>query len=244
MKIPTMRGLIARRLLVNFRADPQIVAPLLPAPLRPQLHDGNALVGVCLIRLERLRPNFLPLNFGLSSENAAHRFAVEWDENGQTKRGVYIARRDTNSRLSQIAGGRIFPGQHFGANFQIEESAETIALKADSHDGKIQIEVAGEVSENWPQTSIFPDLPSASAFFEAGSLGYSARRDGKTLDALRLETFAWKTQIFQAKTAFSSVFSDEKTFPKGSLEFDHVLLMRGLEHQWHSEAALPINKEH
>src|SRR5437899_2482413 len=80
MKIPVIHGVIDRRLLVNYRVDPDVLAPLLPAPFRPKLVRGYGLVGICLIRLKRVRPTFLPSWLGIASENAAHRAAVEWDD--------------------------------------------------------------------------------------------------------------------------------------------------------------------
>jgi hypothetical protein len=97
MRPPKVHGVIRRRLLVNFRVDPAVVAALLPAPFRPKRHDGWAVAGICLIRLEEIRPKGFPRLAGLSSENAAHRIAVEWDEGGTTREGVYIPRRDTGS---------------------------------------------------------------------------------------------------------------------------------------------------
>jgi len=46
----------------------------------------------------------------ISSENGAHRIAVEWEENGTLKEGAYIPRRDTSSTLNSLAGVTIFPG--------------------------------------------------------------------------------------------------------------------------------------
>jgi hypothetical protein len=65
------------------------------------------MAGICLIRLEQMRPRFAPPVVGLTSENAAHRIAVEWDEHGTRREGVYIPRRDTSSRLSVLASGHI-----------------------------------------------------------------------------------------------------------------------------------------
>src|SRR4051812_24844935 len=110
MKLPVIAGLIERRILVNYRVDPKVLAPLLPPPFRPQLVHGQAMAGICLIRLRGVRPRWLPARLGISSENAAHRAAVEWVENGITRQGVYIRRRDSNSWLNAAAGGRLFPG--------------------------------------------------------------------------------------------------------------------------------------
>src|ERR1041384_6121900 len=80
--LPILNGEIDRRILVNYRCEPNIAARLLPAPLRPQLVNGWAMMGICLIRLTQIRPRGLPAWTGLSSENAAHRIAVEWDDGG------------------------------------------------------------------------------------------------------------------------------------------------------------------
>ena len=125
MKIPVVRGIIDRRILVNYHIDPRALAPLLPAPFRPKVTQGAGLVGICLIRLKKVRPAFLPPWLGISSENAAHRAAVEWDDRGAVREGVYVRRRDTNSRLNALVGGRLFPGVHHHARFSVRESAES-----------------------------------------------------------------------------------------------------------------------
>lgn len=55
-----LSSVIERRLLVNYRADPAIVASLLPAPFRPQQIGGWAVAGICLIRLGQVRPPRVP----------------------------------------------------------------------------------------------------------------------------------------------------------------------------------------
>ena len=52
MKLPKIQGVIRRRLLVNFRARPEVVADFLPDPFEPKLHDGWSILGICLIRPE------------------------------------------------------------------------------------------------------------------------------------------------------------------------------------------------
>ena len=59
MRLPTVQGVIDRRILVNYRVDPVVVAKLLPVPFRPQLVNGHSIVGICLIRLKHLRPAFI-----------------------------------------------------------------------------------------------------------------------------------------------------------------------------------------
>lgn len=87
------------------------------------------MAGICLIRLKRIRPWFLPAFAGISSENAAHRIAVEWDEAGDTKEGVFVPRRDTSSRLNTLLGGRLFPGIYNHADFQVQERNGTFRVE-------------------------------------------------------------------------------------------------------------------
>ena len=95
--VPIVHGVIDRRILVNYRVDPDILTRMLPPPFRPKLVAGVGMVGVCLIRLRNVRPRFLPAVVGIGSENAAHRIAVEWEAGELVQRGVYIPRRDSSS---------------------------------------------------------------------------------------------------------------------------------------------------
>ena len=234
MRIPVIKGTIKRRLLVNFRADPAVVQRILPQPFRPKLHRGFSLVGICLIRLERVRPAGLPGALGLSSENAAHRIAVEWiDAGGIQREGVFIPRRDTGSLLNRVAGGRVFPGEHHRARFSVVDTGGHIDFLMESHDGSVAVKVVGNDADALPASSCFGSLVEASAFFEGGSLGYSVTRDKNRLDGLLLRTLDWRIRALSVTEVHSSFFADRQRFPEGSIEFDHALVMRDIPHEWH-----------
>src|SRR5213082_1452333 len=144
MRLPVIQGLIRRRLLINFRVDPQVMKRHLPSRFRPKLQDGYAVAGICLIRLEHIRPKMLPEAVGISSENAAHRVAVLWDdEQGVTHEGVFIPRRDTNSPVNYLLGGRLFPGEHHRAEFDVLNTDSELALSMRSLDGTVAVKVEG-----------------------------------------------------------------------------------------------------
>ena len=239
MRLPVLRGLIRRRLLVNFRADPAVVQCLLPGPFRPKLHAGEAIVGVCLIRLEEIRPLGLPAFCGLSSENAAHRIAVTWtDDHGAEQEGVYIPRRDTGSRLNHFAGGRLFPGEHHLAHFTVRDDGHEIDFAMRSQDGRVAVRLRGRRSTALPATSRFASLEESSRFFEKGSLGYSATNEPRRLDGLRLRALRWEVGALDVGQVESSYFADPALFPPASIEFDHTLVMRNIPHEWHGEQDL------
>lgn len=240
MRLPTIQGVIRRRILANFRIDPQVMQRQLPSRFRPKLHDGFAVAGICLIRLEHIRPKLMPEIIGLNSENAAHRVAVLWDENGSTREGVFISRRDTNSQLNHLLGGRIFPGEHHQATFSVAESDSEIKLSMKSADAAVEVEIEGNIADELPATSIFSSLAEASSFFEGGALGYSVTGEPDRLDGLKLETNEWRVEPLQVKRVYSSYFSDEEKFPKGGIGFDHALIMRDVAHEWHSAEDLYV----
>lgn len=78
VSMPALRGVIDRRILLNWRIDPDALEPILPGPFRPRTVDGVAIGGVCCIRLRDVRPEGLPSFLGFASENAAHRIGVEF----------------------------------------------------------------------------------------------------------------------------------------------------------------------
>jgi len=235
MKLPAISGVIRRRILVNFRVDPAVMQPLLPVPFRPKLVEGSAIAGVCLIRLEQLRPRYLPGRLGMHSENAAHRVAVCWqDESGEPCEGVYVPRRDTDSLCSSLAGGRLFPGEQQHARFTVLDENGVIDFSMQSDDGQVAIRLRGRTAPGVPATSVFPSVEAASAFFEAGSLGYSATSDGDRLDGMRLCTKVWQIEPLALESVYSTYFADEARFPRGSVEFDSAFLMRNIPHEWQS----------
>lgn len=234
MKLPTIQGVIKRRILVNFRADGETVQRILPTGFRPKMHKGQAIAGICLIRLESIRPRHTPALFGIKSENAAHRIAVEWDENGVAREGVFIPRRDTDSTLNAMAGGRLFPGEHNRADFSVLENNTGIDLTVRSRDGIVKIDLNGSFSNEMPADSIFESLDQSSRFFEGGSLGYSVTRSGTHLDGMTLATKEWVVRPLAVASVVSSYYEDQKMFPVGTIAFDHALIMQNVEHEWHS----------
>jgi hypothetical protein len=241
MKLPAVRGLIRRRILVSFRVDPEVMARQLPPPFRPLCVGNAAIAGLCLIRLEQMRPRGLPRSLGLRSENAAHRIAVRWiDEQEQPREGVYIPFRHTDSLLNRLAGGRLFPGEQQPARFTVREEDGVIDFEMQSDDGADTIALRARPAQSLPPTSVFRSLEEASAFFQRGALGYSARGDGRRLDGVSLATEVWQVEPLAVETVASSYFADEARFPRGSVVFDSALLMRNIPHQWRDEAELAI----
>ncbi len=232
MRLPEMQGEIERRLLVNYRVDPEVMARVLPQPFRPQLVGDAAVAGICLIRLGHLRPSHVPRALGLRSENAAHRVAVEWDTPSGPRTGVYIPRRDSDSWATIVFGGRIYPGRHHRARFCVHETDDQVDVAYASLDGSAAVEVSVRVTELLSGSRLFAETREASDFFEAGSTGYSATSRPQRFDGLGLRTAAWAVEPTSVTRASSSFFDDGALFPQGTAELDCALLMRKVPVRW------------
>jgi len=238
MRVPVLQGVIERRILANCQVDPDVLAKVLPSPFRPKLVNGVGVAGICLIRLRHIRPVFVAGRFGLSSENAAHRIAVEWTDDGVVREGVYVPRRDTSSTLNTLFGGKLFPGIYHHAKFEVEEEDDRYRIALESNDGFAHVIVEGRVRPQLPPTSAFSSLQEASAFFEAGSMGYSPGHRPGEFDRMELRSLNWKVEPLAIERFESSFFEDHSLFPSGSLRLDCGLLMRGIQHEWHGQRPL------
>jgi hypothetical protein len=231
---------IQRRLLVNYRIEPDLVAALLPRPFRPQLVSGWAVAGVCFIRLGGLRLAHMPSALGVTTENVAHRFAVEWDGGEGTQVGVYVPRRDTDSRLTSLAGGRVFPGHHWLATFNVREQGPDLHITVASRDSVVGLAVTAREARHLGG-SLFGSIDDAVDFFRRGSSGYSpAERSGsRHLEGVRLVSERWDARPVTLEHMASSVFDDETLFPPGTCILDSGLVMRDLPVTWRRNGMLP-----
>ena len=181
-----IQGVIARRMLLNFRADADVVQRLLPAPLQVDQQHGHAVLGVCLIRLENLRPQGVPGPLGLSSENMAHRVAIRYPSSDGLRPGVFIWRRETDQRLVELLGGRLLPGVHHHARFQGSESQDHLAMNLTGNDGKADVRFSAHVLGEWRHTPSFSSFDEVSEFFRKGDYGFSCSLRGDELEGLQL----------------------------------------------------------
>jgi hypothetical protein len=241
--LDTIRGVISRRVLLNYRINPDALRCALPAPFRPKLYRGYGIGGVCMIRFKGLRPQFLPSWLGLGSENAAHRVAVEWDEDGVPREGVFIPRRDTNSWFNKALGGRVFPGIFNRSTFEVDETGGRVAVRIVRADGGEEVAFAGRPAGRLPESSVFPTLDEAAGFFSLGATGYSATRRAGHYHGMELKCLTWSIEPLEVESARSCFFGDAVRFPAGSVELDCALLMRDIDHEWHSRPDLYLSRE-
>jgi hypothetical protein len=232
----TLRAQVRRRLLISYRVDPVVAQSLIPAQFRPQIVDGSAVAGVCLIGLQSVRPGWVRPRVGFRTENVAHRIAVEWIENGKTRYGVYVVERHSSSLMPVVAGGRLFPGVQKRAHFDLDETESRFRVKMAAPGTRVSVDV--RLGGPWTST-LFPTVESASAFYEQGSVGWSPRKDGTGSEALELTSREWAVEPAQVISLSSSFFD---ALPQGAASLDSVVVMRDIPFFWEAPRVKPDAK--
>lgn len=226
----SVQGVIDRRILVNYRVSPDSLREVLPEPFRTKTVDGWGVGGVCLIRLKNVRPERLPIPHGLRSENAAHRAAVEWMEDGELKEGVYVPRRDTSSRLNAVFGDHLFAGTYRHADFDVMENDGRYNVRMRNPGDGEHMHVDCNVVDEFTGDSVFCSLEEISRFFREGSVGYSPGTSG--YEGVELDAFTWEVEPLEVLDATSSYFDDLDA------ELDSALLMRDIPHVWRERESI------
>jgi hypothetical protein len=236
VQVPAIRGVIDRRILVNYQVDPDALATDLPAPFEPWTVDGYGVGGICLIRLADARPRPLPAALGMTFENAAHRIGVEWTEDGVRRRGVYVPRRDSSSKLNAVLGSYLFSGNYHEATFDVAETDAHFAVEMESTDGAAHVAITADRAGTLPDDSVFESIDDASEFFRDGSLGYSPGNAGDQYEGVELCTDQWSMTPLDVRDVTSSYFETDDRFAADAVQFDSALLMENVDHEWQTRA--------
>jgi hypothetical protein len=122
--------------------------------------------------------------------------------------------------------------------FNVCEDGDRLSLDVVSDDGAMRVTVSGQVANHLPAGSVFGSLAEASQFFETGTLGYSVTSDPGRYDGIELRCKSWQVTPLHVDRLESTFFDDLTVFTPGSATFDCALLMRGIEHEWHSREDL------
>jgi hypothetical protein len=222
--VRVLDGVLARRLLLHYRVEPELARGLVKPPLAPRIRGGKAVAGVSLIHLEELGPPALrPL--GLELEAMVHWLAVE---GRGAHPGFAILRRDTDSRLVAALGRPLFRAPHHLARFTVEEDPRRIKLRATTAGGAGDLEVAVEFGAAFRPTQSFVSLADAERFLGGIGAALAEAEAGSVLEAVRLRQVPQGFEPVRLLGAVASFFEDRDRFPAGGAVLDGALAMRAL----------------
>jgi hypothetical protein len=240
--ITKLEGTIARRILLNYWLEPEVARRLVPEPFQVVIRNGFAVAGICLLRLQDLRPAGLPQATGLTSENMAHRIAVRYpaEEDGARvmREGVYIWRRDTGSALATRLGGLLFPGTFRDAEFRVVDEEE-LRFEVFTEDGAADLRLRAVPAVEWKWTLLFSRLADVCGFFQRADCGFHTTLRGDKLEGQRLLQQRWEMAPLAVSELHAAYYQNEARFPQGSVGFDSAVIMRGIPHYWQALDHVP-----
>jgi hypothetical protein len=169
----------------------------------------------------------------------AHRVAIHYPSSDGIRSGVFVWRRETDRRLIELLGGRLFPGVHHHARFEVRESENSLAMHVTCDDGEADVRFSARAVGEWRHTPSFGSFDEVSEFFRKGDCGFSCTMRGDELEGLQLKMLKWEMVPMEIESQHCAFYANSQSFPAGSLEFDCGLLMRGLPHEWHQLTDIP-----
>ena len=233
---PAVRGIITRRILVNYSVDLRNLESVLPEPFEcREVGDwGRGIGTVSFARIEKARPRFTPKAAGISFESATHRVsAVRETESGEVD-CVYVPRRDVSSRVCAAAGESLLPAEIDCADFRVEERNGVCRLRVDCGDWFAGVEVHETDRDEVREDSVFGSLVEASRFFCEGGVEYSP--SGDRYDGVELCPREWEmepVEVIEAQSRF---------FEKLDGVLDSAYRMEDIEHEWRPRSSLITSK--
>jgi hypothetical protein len=152
---------------------------------------------------------------------------------------VFIWRRDTDRSLVALLGGRLFPGVHGHATFDVSEAPDRLRYSIRTDDDRAHVGLAVAVVDAWQSTELFPTFDDVVRFFERGDRGFSCSLRGDRLEGMRLRSLTWRMVPLAVQDVESAFYDATDRFPTGTIGLDGAVLMRDVPHEWHGLNDVP-----
>jgi len=221
---PAIRGVVDRRILINYRVPIASLEDEVPDPFRPtEVADGWGFGSVCIMRLKNERPRFVPSMFGTSLETITHRISVERDDGDGTMSCVYVPRRDTPSQMGSLVVGGLMPGMGNNVSLETDERGDRHHVRVDCGEGSVRASV--EEGGALPSDSVFDSVQEAKGFFLEACVRYSP--SGTRHEAVEFCPYNRNMSALKPINVESRHFEGIE----GS-ELDSAFLMKGIKHEW------------
>lgn len=100
-----MVGTVVRRFLISYPVPQNALANYLPPGAECSIHDGLAWVSACFVRMDDMRPNFLPQFAGMGFNYLIHRTRARLPfPDGKLREAVLVLQPNINRRILSSFG--------------------------------------------------------------------------------------------------------------------------------------------
>jgi uncharacterized protein YqjF (DUF2071 family) len=229
-----MRAVFRQCFLVNFAVRADVMRGLVPAPIEPDLHGGEAFLSVVIAVMDRMRPAFVPAPLGVTYRQVVYRAVVRH----RGARGVYFLRSDADHRGMSLAGDWLTFFRFHTSRIAVRAEGPLVhvdlaARPGDHADIRASFDVGG-ASRALPPASAFGSLAEAQAFLVELYVAFGCDEPTGEVRAVRIERGTWDLRVVDDRRAGYDVMSGSRLFPAGSARLDSVFYVEAIPYYWHT----------
>jgi uncharacterized protein YqjF (DUF2071 family) len=218
--------------LANFAIRPDALAARLPAPLRPDVHDGAAYLSIVIAEMERMRPAFLPAALGITYTQVVYRAVVRCGD----ERGVHFLRSDADHSLMALAGNALTFFRFHRSDVEWRLGPDAISFRLLPRDGAAAaIDADYDLASSGtslPASSRFTTLEQAQRFLTELYVAFGApRRDGR-IDAVRIRRNDWRSLVVPDRIASYQAMESGLLFRRGEAQLDSCFYVEQMNYHW------------
>lgn len=229
-----MRTLFRQCVLANFAVRPDVMRRLVPPPLAPDLHGGEAWLSVVIAEMERMRPAFLPAFLGVTYHQVVYRVVVRH----RGERGVYFLRSDANEGVMSLAGDWLTFFRFHLSEIEVRREGDVLhvdleALPSQHADIGATV-VVSPGARAMPPASRFGTLAEAQGFLVELYAAFGVDPLTGEVSTVRIERGAWDLRAVESRKARFDFMDGSRLFPAGSARLDSVLYVESIPYHWHT----------
>jgi hypothetical protein len=241
-----VRARFRRCLVLGFALPEELLAPLLPAGLSIDAHEGHGFVAIALVATEKMRPLFVPRFLGKDFFLSGYRiFARYRTLEGRTLRGLRILRSDTDSRTLAFFGNRLTHYNYRPCKVRFEEAGGKLTVAIDTPDAEADLRVTARVdaaATALPDGSPFADLKTARRY--AGPLPWTFDYEPETHSIIRIEGRRpqWDPVPVTVEVE-QATFFDREPFQKARPVLANAFTVRDVPYEWGRGVREPLGRD-
>ncbi|WP_166831542.1 DUF2071 domain-containing protein [Thalassoroseus pseudoceratinae] len=225
-----MVGTVFRRFLISYPVDPHILADYLPPGAECVTHNDCAWVSACFVRMDDMRPSFLPRWMGMGFNYLIHRTRARLPfPDGKLREAVLVLQPNINRPLLSTFGSLLT-----GVGFKTRQ----IDFSEDDADWRIQMNHRGKLlfdaeipkascSERIVPDSQFSSASEADRFLLGVSFGGEWKNGQQHLKLLPETHDPWETRVCKC-ISHKNQFLESLGLDR--LAADHAITMTEIPH--------------
>ena len=235
----------AEAICINYRIDPQALRPIIPNVFDLDIYHGKSFISVTASRLKDFGisrvPNALRMNFYQCTYRAHVTYT---DFRGQTMRGCYFVRSETNSHMMSLVANMLPEFRAHRCNtypILMARHDDHLCLTVDTADDPggnlVLVSDTANPKSSMPETSVFSSTEEARRFIVDFYDAFAYHPETNEVLILKIDRGDWNIRIIEPIDYYLGYFNNGPFHPENA-ELDSVFYFQDCPYRW-----LPLLKE-